>query len=166
MASFNSCTMCCTQSCLALCNPMDCGPPGSSVHGTFQARILEWVAISYSRGSSQPRDRTHLLHRQVDSLPLSHLGSPTYQTLNSLSLTHSLLSLSLTHTQTIKQIVRSLTTSKSGAGICTWVCPTSVFQRRLGLEGHYGVCSLTRLLYLRRYLCLTRRGIACSFLSH
>ena len=44
------------QSCLALCDPMDCGPPGSSVQGTPQARILEWVAISSSRGSSQPRD--------------------------------------------------------------------------------------------------------------
>ena len=42
-----------------LCNPMDCNPPGSSVHGILQARILEWVAISASRGSSQPRDQTH-----------------------------------------------------------------------------------------------------------
>ena len=47
-----------TQSCPTLCNPMDCSPPGSSVHEIFQARILEWVAISFSRGSSQPRDRT------------------------------------------------------------------------------------------------------------
>ena len=154
------------QSCLTLCNPVDCSSPGSSVHGISQARILERAAISYPRESSQSRDGTHLLYRQVDSLPLSHLGSPTYQTLNSLSLPHSLLALSLTHTQTIKQIVQGLTTSKSGAGICTWVCLTSVFQRRLGLEGHYGVCSLTRLLYLRRYLCPPRRGIACSFLSH
>ena len=45
---------------LALCNPMDCSPPGSSVHGILQARILEWVAISSSRGSSQPRDRTQV----------------------------------------------------------------------------------------------------------
>ena len=42
----------------ALCDPIDCNPPGSSVRGIFQARILEWVAISFSRGSSQPRDRT------------------------------------------------------------------------------------------------------------
>ena len=41
-------------------DPMDCSPPGSSVHGIFQARILEQVVISYSRGSSQPRDRTHI----------------------------------------------------------------------------------------------------------
>ena len=48
------------QSCPTLCNPMDCSLPGSSVHGFFQARILKWVVISYSRGSSQPRDRTHV----------------------------------------------------------------------------------------------------------
>ena len=48
------------QSCLTLCNPMDCSPPGSSVHGILQARILEWVAISFSRESSEPRDRTQV----------------------------------------------------------------------------------------------------------
>ena len=42
-----------------LCNPMDCSPPGSSVHGILQAGILEWVAMPSSRGSSQPRDQTH-----------------------------------------------------------------------------------------------------------
>ena len=46
------------QSCPALCNPFDCSLPDSSVHGIFQARILEWVAISSSRASSQPRDQT------------------------------------------------------------------------------------------------------------
>ena len=46
------------QSCPTLCNPMDFSPPGSSVHGILQARILEWVAISSSRGSSPPRDQT------------------------------------------------------------------------------------------------------------
>ena len=45
--------------CLILCDPMDCSPPGSSVHGISQARILEWVAISSSMGSSQPRDWTY-----------------------------------------------------------------------------------------------------------
>ena len=48
------------QSCPTLCDPVDYSPPGSSVHGIFQARILEWVAISYSRGSSQSRDQTHI----------------------------------------------------------------------------------------------------------
>ena len=48
------------QSCLTLCDPTDCSPPGSSVHGIFQARILKWVAISFSRKSSQPRDWTQV----------------------------------------------------------------------------------------------------------
>ena len=48
------------QSCLPLCNPMDCSLPGSSIHGIFQARILEWFGISFSRGSSQPGDRTQV----------------------------------------------------------------------------------------------------------
>ena len=46
------------QSCPTLCDPMDCSPPGSCVHGILQAKILEWVAISSSRGSSRPRDGT------------------------------------------------------------------------------------------------------------
>ena len=52
-------TGCCclvTKSCPTLCDLMDCSPPGSSVHGISQSRILEWVAISFSRGSSWPRD--------------------------------------------------------------------------------------------------------------
>ena len=48
------------QSCLTLCDPKDCSSPGSSVHGILQARILEWVAISFSRASSRPRDRTRV----------------------------------------------------------------------------------------------------------
>ena len=59
---------------------MDCSPLGSSVHGISQARMLEWVAISFSGGSSQPRDQTHVSCESPvwheDSLPLSHLESP------------------------------------------------------------------------------------------
>ena len=51
-----------TQSCPTLCNPMDCNLPHFSVHGIFQARVLEWVAISFPRGSSQPRDGTWVSH--------------------------------------------------------------------------------------------------------
>ena len=47
-----------TQSCLTLCDPMDYSPPCSSVHGVLQARLLEWVAMPSSRGSSLPRDQT------------------------------------------------------------------------------------------------------------
>ena len=46
--------------CLTLCDPMDCSPPGSSVQEILQARILEWVAMPSSRGSSQPRDENHV----------------------------------------------------------------------------------------------------------
>ena len=49
-----------TQLCPTLGDPMDCSPPGSSVHGIFQARILEWMAIPFSRGSSWPRGRAHV----------------------------------------------------------------------------------------------------------
>ena len=50
------------QSCPTVCNPMDCSLPRSSVHGIFQPRVLEWVAISFSKGSSQPRDQTLVSH--------------------------------------------------------------------------------------------------------
>ena len=67
------------QLCLTLCDPMDFSPPGSCVHGIIQAGILEWAALPSFRGSSQPRDVTHislcLLHWQVGSLPLAPLTS-------------------------------------------------------------------------------------------
>ena len=55
----NDCVCSVAWLCPALCGPVDCSPPGSSVH-VFQARILKWAAISYSRGSSWSRDRTHV----------------------------------------------------------------------------------------------------------
>ena len=65
---------------MTLCDPRDCSPPGSSVHGILQARILEWVAVSFSRGSSWPRDWTQDSYvswtgRQV-LYHWYHLGSP------------------------------------------------------------------------------------------
>ena len=50
------------QSCPTLCDPVDCSPPGSSVHGISQTRILKWVAITFPRGSSRPRDQTRVSH--------------------------------------------------------------------------------------------------------
>ena len=69
------CLLCCyfLQSWAALCNPMDCSPPGSSVHGILQVRILEWVAMPSSRRSSQPRDRTQMSH-------VSYIGSRFFTT--------------------------------------------------------------------------------------
>ena len=77
-----------TKSYPTLCDPMDCSPPGSSVHGILQAIILEWFAISFSRGSSQPREQTWVsctadrfftknLGIQILQIPL--VTSPSYQ---------------------------------------------------------------------------------------
>ena len=65
-----------TQLCPILCDPMDYSPPGSSVNGILQARILEWVAIPFSRGSSQSRDQTQVFHFAGDSLPSEPPGKP------------------------------------------------------------------------------------------
>ena len=66
-----------SRSVLSDCDPMHHSPPGSSVHGILQARILEWVAIPFSRGSSRPRDRP-LVHCTAGRLyPLSHQGFQT-----------------------------------------------------------------------------------------
>ena len=64
-----------SQSCLTLCDPLGCSPLGSSVHGILQARILEWVAMLSSRGSSLPRDQTWV-SCITDSLPSEPPGKP------------------------------------------------------------------------------------------
>ena len=69
------------QSCPTLCNTMDCSPTGSSVHGILQAGILEWVAVSSSKGifpiQGSNQSLLSLLHWQASSLPLAPLGKPT-----------------------------------------------------------------------------------------
>ena len=77
------------QLCLILCDSMHCSPPGSSVHGSLQARILEWVAIPSSRGSSWARDRTHVscissIAGWVHSLPTEWPGKPIHVFITSL----------------------------------------------------------------------------------
>ena len=65
--------------CPTLCDPMDCSPPASSVHGIFQARTLEWAAISSCRGFSQPRDQTHVSRVPCtgrQALPPAPAGKP------------------------------------------------------------------------------------------
>ena len=64
------------QSYLTLCKPIDCSLPASSVHGILQTRILEWVAMLFSRGSSQSRDQTQDPALQADSLPSEASGRP------------------------------------------------------------------------------------------
>ena len=65
-----------TQSCLTLCDPMDCSPPVSSVHRILLARILKWFALSSSRGGSRPRDQTHVSCIScIGKWVLSHLAT-------------------------------------------------------------------------------------------
>ena len=71
--------ICCVFSRLVMSNslrPMDCRPPGSSLHGIFQARILEWVAVSFSKGFPTQGSNLHLLHWQADSFTTEPLGEP------------------------------------------------------------------------------------------
>ena len=78
------------QSCPTLCDPMDCSPPGSSVHGILQARTLEWVAMTSSRGSSWPRDwtqvscigRQFLYHERHLESPRKNIGHDKCQILD------------------------------------------------------------------------------------
>ena len=70
-----------TKSCPTLCDPMDCSPPASSVHGILQASILEWGAMPSSRGSSPPRDRATFLMPPALAgrfLPPASLGKPSF----------------------------------------------------------------------------------------
>ena len=67
-----------TQLCLTLCNPMDCSLPGSSVHGIFQARVLEWVAISSSGDLPDPVIESGSSALQADSLLSKPQGKPMY----------------------------------------------------------------------------------------
>ena len=78
VVSPENCDVLVAQSCPTLCDPVDCSPPGSSVHGILQARILEWVVIPLSKGSSQPRDRTQVSVLWADSLPSEPPGKPGY----------------------------------------------------------------------------------------
>ena len=71
------------QSCLTLCDTMDCSPPGSSVHGILQARLLELVAISFSRGKPRPRHKSRLL---LEEIRMAKFEIPTSKLNNSVIL--------------------------------------------------------------------------------
>ena len=111
------------QLCLTICNPMDCSPPGSYVHGVSQARMLEWVAISYSRGSSWPGDQTWLscitgrfftiwATREANRDYLLLLFSQVYQ-FRSVQFSHSVVSDSATPWIAACQASLSITNSQS-----------------------------------------------------
>ena len=104
-----------TQSCPTLCNTMDCSLPRFSIHGIFQARILEWVAISFSRGSSPPQgSNPGLLHYRQKLYCLSHQGSHQFAVSGDYTHTH-------THTHTHYKIetllMKSLLTDVQQVGV-------------------------------------------------
>ena len=111
------------QSCPTLCYPVNCI---CIVHGILQARILEWVTIPFSRGSSQPRDQTQVSHIAVDSLLSEPLGKPKNTEVGSLSL--------------LQQI---FPTQESNWGLlhCSWILHQLNNQRSLnpGLVGPKGM---------------------------
>ena len=83
------CVCVCAQLCPTLCKPMDCSPPGSSVHGILQARILEWAAISFSRsGNDQFSSVVQSCPTLCDPLNHSTPGLPVYHQLPEFTQTH------------------------------------------------------------------------------
>ena len=110
------------QSCLMLCDPMDHSPAGPSVHGILQARILEWVAMPFSRGSSQPGDRTRVsyvscIDRQVP-YPLALSWEVQFQVYSKAIRSFSIISYSVQFS--------------SVAGSCPTLCNPMVLHSELG----------------------------------
>ena len=103
----------CAQLCLPFCSPQDCNLPASSVHGIFQTRILEWVAISSSRGSSQLRGQTCISYAScIGRRPLCHLGRDI-QSGGSVQFSRSVVSDSVTPWTAACQVSLSITYSRS-----------------------------------------------------
>ena len=97
----------CAQSCVTLCDPVDGSPPGSSLHGIFQARILECIAISYSRGSSQVRDQTRVSSVSCPGRLILYLGA-TWKALFSIPFPNTVAVCSLAGDTIRKQISMKL----------------------------------------------------------
>ena len=83
------------QSCLTLCNPIDCTPPVSSVHGILEARILEWVAMPSSRGLPNPGIKPRSPTLQADLLPSEPPGKAPFHVFSPLYFIHSINSVGL-----------------------------------------------------------------------
>ena len=121
------------QSCLPhLCDPMDCNPPGSSVHGVLQARILEWVAISSSRGSYLPRDQTHVSYIFLTLVPWAlriSAAIPVVKTTGPTPYSSEII------VHSIRKMSQTL-----GLNQGQFCCPGDIWQRKPGniLEGFPG----------------------------
>ena len=141
------------QLCPILCNPMDCSLPGSSVHGILQARVLEWVVIPFSRGSSDPGIKSESPALQANSLPLSHqansrnrVGSQTQVCWTSL----------LQCSRDFWYIFNGLGgESKDGMGLNRWM--VLLFKQQIGTE-HWVLFSSPVMI-----LSFGSRGFTCPY---
>ena len=102
-----------TQFCLTLYNPIDCSLPGSSIYGILQARILEWIAIPFSRGSSRPRDQTWVYCCLQSSVQFSSvtqscltLCNPMNRSMPGLPVHHQLLEFTQTHIHRVSDAIQ------------------------------------------------------------
>ena len=118
-----------TQCCPTLCNPMNCSPPGSSVRKIVQARILEWVAIPFSRGSSQHTDQTRSPALQVDSLSSEPPWKPHSVFYNSTKTSYEYLHVSCSICAPILPFFLLLCCDKSrGFHLTDWALASGRFQ--------------------------------------
>ena len=154
------------ESCPTLCDPMDCSPPASSVHGILQARILEWVAMPSSRGSSRPRDEPASPALQADSLLSEPRGKQWNERLTvmltSTQRAHPSPSVPLGQSLPL-QIRGHLCLFGNGAGTFSFsrpVLPVSAIGHKalagaafvlmpLPLQGHLSTCSVLTLCHQR-----------------
>ena len=122
------------QSCSTLCDPMDCSLPGSSVHGILQARMLKWVFIPFSRGSSRPKDGTHV----------SYISCTGRWVLNTTSTTWEAQGLSVGTRKSILRATRS--TKKFPIGFVMWIPSHKSLKtphRLLTLVVYFGIKSVS-----------------------
>ena len=129
------------QLCLTLCDPMDCSPPGSSVQGIPQARILEWGVLLFSKGSSRPRERTHLRHWQAGSSPQVPPGKPWCFLGTQHPLWKALLS---SHYPSVPPV--------SSSSLLIFKVPAKIFCLQLSFIQLFETRELHLLLYSSRYL--------------
>ena len=116
------------QSCLTLCDPMDCSLPGPFIRGIFQARVLEWIAISFSRGSSRPGDRTQVSRIAGRRFPVWAVHSGFFDAVpcSAMKLHEQFLQTQLTRMCSTKSCVKSGSYAKlrqshiSGPAPCLW----------------------------------------------
>ena len=136
----NTCVLCLVaQLCSTLCNSMDCSPPGSSVHGNLQTRMLGWVTMPPSRGSSQPRDQTQVPTLQAYSLPTEPPGKPKNTGVGSLSILQWIFLTQESKPGSPAFQVDSLPTELSGKPQL-YICPLfPFFFRFFSHIGHYRV---------------------------